>query len=206
VTATATSSRRRFGLLGLALVAALAIASCGGGAGSSPAGSGAAAPRSAGPFAWLSPAAPPAGWAMGRLPSGRAAFAYPPGWRPIKTDPGTFSAALLGAHGVIRGYLNATPRQGQETLADWAHFRTAHNRDEGDFRLVSEAAATGLRFRSGSGSCVIDRYTTVRAHYREIACLVRGARASTVIVGAALPGDWARLGPQLERSIASFST
>jgi hypothetical protein len=192
--------------LGLALVAALAIAGCGGGAGSGSTGTGGAAVRSAGPFAWLSPAAPPSGWTMARLPSGRVAFAYPPGWRAIKTDPGTFSAALVGAHGLIRGYLNATPRQGRETLADWAHFRTAHNRDEGDFRLVSEAAATGLHFRTGSGSCVIDHYTTVRAHYREIACLVRGARASTVIVGAAVPGDWVRLAPQLERSIASFST
>jgi hypothetical protein len=63
-----------------------------------------------------------------------------------------------------------------------------------------------LRFRTGSGSCVIDRYATVSAHYREIACLVRGPRASTVVVGAAVPGDWARLGPQLERAISSFAT
>jgi hypothetical protein len=46
----------------------------------------------------------------------------------------------------------------------------------------------------------------VSARYREIACLVRGSRASTVVVGAALPGDWARLAPQLERAISSFAT
>jgi hypothetical protein len=133
-------------------------------------------------------------------------LAYPPGWRRIHSDPGTVSAALLGSHGGIRGYLNATPRQGAETLADWSHFRPAHNREEGDRQVVSEAAARGLRFPRGTGSCVIDHYATVSAHYREIACLVRGARASTVVVGAATPRDWAKLGPQLERALASFST
>jgi len=50
---------------------------------------------------------------------------YPPGWTPIKTDPGTASVALLGGGKRIDGYLNATPRQGNETLADWSRFR--HN-------------------------------------------------------------------------------
>jgi hypothetical protein len=204
VTATAISSRRFLASLGLALVVALAIAGCGG-AGSG-AGRGQAANGSSQAFTWLTPAAAPAGWSVGRLPSGRASFAYPPGWRALKTDPGTFSAGLMGAHGKIRGYLNATPRQGAETLADWAKFRPDHNRDEGDFNLVSEASATGLRFRTGSGSCVIDRYATDSAHYREIACLVHGSRADTVIVGASLPSDWARLGPQVERAISSFAT
>lgn len=201
--ATATSRRRLLASAGLALVVALAIASCGGAGSAGKAGMAAPQPSA---FAWLSPAAPPSGWVVGKLPSGSAALAYPPGWRAIKTDPGTFSAALLGPHGKIRGYLNATPRQGAETLADWAHFRTDHNRDEGDFQLVSEASATGLRFRTGGGSCVIDRYATVRAHYREIACLVHGSRADTVVVGATLPGDWARLAPQVERAISSFAT
>jgi hypothetical protein len=71
---------------------------------------------------------------------------------------------------------------------------------------VSDASAKGLRFRTGTGSCVIDHYATVRAHYREIACLVHGSRADTVVVGAALPGDWSRLGPQVERAISSFAT
>jgi hypothetical protein len=205
VTATATSRRPRLAFLGLALAAALAFAGCGG-AGSKPvAGTGPAA-GSSGAFAWLSPAAPPGGWTVAHLPSGRAALAYPPGWHAIRTDPGTVSAALMGKHRLIRGYLNATPRQGAESLANWAHFRTAHNRHEGDFGLVTEAAATGLRFRSGNGSCVIDSYATSSAHYREIACLVRGSRASTVVVGAALPRDWARLAPQIERAISTFAT
>jgi len=116
------------------------------------------------------------------------------------------SAALVGAHGRIRGYLNATPRQGRETFATWASFRPAHNRDEGDTHVITEAAARGLRFRTGSGSCVIDRYATSSARYREIACLVHGSRADTVVVGAALPGEWQRLGPLVERAIAGFAT
>lgn len=112
----------------------------------------------------------------------------------------------MGPHDVIRGYLNATPRQGGETLANWARFRPAHNGDEGDRNVVTDAAARGLRFRTGSGSCVIDHYATASAHYREIACLVRGSRASTVVVGAAVPGAWAQLAPQLERAISSFAT
>jgi len=199
VTATATSSRRLLLLAGLALVAALALAGCGGGARPAPT----AAP---GAFAWLTPAAAPTGWTVAHLPSGRASLAYPPSWRSIHTDPGTFSAALMGRHGTIRGYLNATPQQGAETLANWARFRPDHNKDEGDFNVVTEASALGLNFRTGSGSCVMDHYATVRAHYREIACLVHGSRANTVVVGATLPRDWARLGPQVERAISSLAT
>lgn len=91
--ATATSSRLL--LAAVALAAALALAGCGG------------ATRlhtdhrpadSPGPFAWLQPAAAPADWRIARLPSRNAHLAYPPGWRAIRTDPGTFSAALLGPH------------------------------------------------------------------------------------------------------------
>jgi hypothetical protein len=205
VTATATSRRSRLALLGLALAAALAFAGCGGASRQAP-DAGGGSSGSARAFAWLSPAPPPASWALARLPSGRAALAYPPGWHAIESDPGTVSATLLGAHGKIRGYLNATPRQGVESLSNWARFRPAHNSHEGDLGVVREASATGLRFQSGSGSCVIDHYATVSAHYREIACLVRGSRASTVVVGAAVPGDWARLAPQLQRAISSFAT
>jgi hypothetical protein len=200
-----TATSNRLGLLTLVLSAAIAVAGCGS-SGSQPSTGGGAATRSAGAFAWLRPAAPPAGWARVALPSGAAAFAYPPGWRQIQSDPGTVSAALMGPGRHIRGYLNATPRQGAETLADWARFRPAHNREEGDRHVVRDASARGLRFRTGSGSCVIDHYSTVSARYREIACLVRGSRASTVVVGAALPADWPRLAPQLERAISSFAT
>jgi hypothetical protein len=198
--ATATSSRL---LAAAALVALLALAGCGGAA-RDPGKHATGTPAS---FGWLRPAAAPADWKIGSLPSRTADLAYPPGWRPIQTDPGTFSAALMDAHDRIRGYLNATPRSGAETLANWSRFRPAHNGEEGDRKVISEASASGLRFRSGTGSCVIDRYaTTTNARYREIACIVRGTRGTTVVVAAARPADWTELAPQLERAVASFAT
>ncbi len=134
------------------------------------AGGGESSPRRpSGPFAWLHPASPPAGWKVARSSGG--ALAYPPGWRPVETDPGTASVALLGRGGRIKGYLNATPKQGAETLANWSRFRPEHNGGEGDRRVHLIASASHLNFRSGRGSCVIDDYTTSKASYREIACL-----------------------------------
>jgi hypothetical protein len=181
--------------LAVAIAGALLVAGCGGS--SRPA-------DHKSQFAWLRPSAAPRDWHLARLPSGTATLAYPPGWRSIRTDPGTFSAALLGSHGRIDGYLNATPQSGAETLANWSRFRVAHNRDEGDRRVVREALGSGLRFRSGVGSCVVDRYATITSRYREIACIVRGDHATTVVVAAAQPRDWARLAPELRRAVASF--
>ena len=198
--ATATS---RHVLAAVALVAVLALAGCGGAARQ---GAGPAAPG-AGPFAWLQPTAAPIDWKTGRLPSHIAELAYPPGWRAIRTDPGTFSAALFGPHARIRGYLNVTPQSGAETLSNWSRFRPAHNSEEGDRAVVREASASGLRFRSGTGSCVIDRYaTTTGARYREIACIVRGLRGTAVVVAAAEPAVWTQLAPQIRRAVASFSS
>jgi len=91
-------------------------------------GAGGASPRRASdPFAWLRPASAPKGWQVARIPNG-AALAYPPGWKAIKTDPGTASVALRSNTGRIDGYLNATPMQGSETLANWTRFRPEKNR------------------------------------------------------------------------------
>jgi hypothetical protein len=146
----------------------------------------------------------PHGWKLARLPSGNATFAYPRTWRPIRTDPGTASVALVGRAGSIRGYLNLTPRQGTETLANWPSFRIEHLADEGstDVRLV--ASAHGLVFRSGRGTCVIDSYRTSRARYREIACLVAGTRTRSVVVGAAPSTTWTQQAGTIERAIASL--
>jgi hypothetical protein len=99
--------------------------------------------------------------------------------RRITSDPGTVSAAHVDARGVIVGYLNATPQQADESLSNWAAFRPHHNAHEGDRHVRVLAAARALRFGSGRASCVIDTYGTSRAPYREIACLVQGARHST---------------------------
>src|SRR5947209_4501569 len=114
--------RRTRVTVGMAVVAvgAVLLAGCGGYARSRPAG----------PFAWLKPSSPPSGWNLARTHGG-AVLAYPPGWTPIKTDPGTASVALLHHGGRIDGYLNATPRQGNERLADWRRFRPEHNQEEG---------------------------------------------------------------------------
>jgi hypothetical protein len=50
----------------------------------------------------------------------------------------------------------------------------------------------------------MDHYATVSSRYREIACLVRGGHATTVVVAAATPRDWPALAPALRRSVASF--
>jgi hypothetical protein len=198
------TSRAIAGLAALPLAAVVLIAgmtSCGGGQSSHRPGSD---PRSSGAFAWLRPAPPPAGWKVARI-AGGASFAYPPGWRPIKTDPGTASVALLGSRGRIDGYLNSTPSQGNETLANWSRFRPGHNSDEGDLSVRVVASSKGLTFASGPGSCVIDDYKTSIASYREIACLVSSPSSSAVVVAAAPKPLWGRRAATLERAVSSFS-
>jgi hypothetical protein len=157
----------------------------------------------AAPFAWLRPAPSPAGWKVARIPRG-STLAYPPGWRPIKTDRGTATVALLGGGERIVGYLNATPRQGSETLANWSSFRVDHNRGEGSRNVRLVASANNLRFRSGRGSCVIDSYTTSKAAYREIACFVAGPKSSAVVVAAAPAELWNAQAATLQRAVSSF--
>jgi hypothetical protein len=191
--------RRTRVTVSLALVAVgaallVALAGCGGSGGG----------RASGPFAWLKPASPPSGWTVARTHGG-ATLAYPPGWTPIKTDPGTASVARLGPGGRIDGFLNATPRQGTETLANWSRFRPRHNEGEGDRRVRLVAATADARFRSGRGACVIDTSTTSKATYREIACLVTGPRSSAVVVAAAPSALWDQRAPALQRAVSSFA-
>ncbi len=198
-------NRNPIGLVATAgLAAALALAGCGGGrsAGVSATAS-PARTTSAPPFAWLAPGPAGPAWREAALPSG-AALAQPPGWRPVRTDPGTKSFAVLASSGAIVAYLNATPRQGAETLANWPSFRVHHNAQEGSRDVRTLAAAHGLRFRSGPGSCVIDQYRTSARTYREIACLVAGPSRATVVVAAATPELWPREAPVLEHAISAF--
>ena len=190
------------------LIAGLALvyAACGSSSSSTTTTTGATTRAAGHAFRWLEPAPAPSGWPTTTIPTG-ATMAYPPGWRRLKSDPGTASATLRNVHGAFLGYLNATPRQGDETLADWAHFRVAHNEEEGDSNIHAMAASTNLRFRNGHGACVQDSYATkTGAHYIEIACLVAGQRATTVIVGAAPPDQWRPVSPLIQRSISAFET
>jgi hypothetical protein len=195
----------------VAMLAALVLAATGCGGGYSGGASGStSAPQATSQsraFAWLHPSPPPQAWHTSQLPGGVARLAYPLGWQSIRSDPGTFSAAVRAPTGEIWGYLNATPKQGPEKLSNWSRFRPDHNRDEGDVNVKPVASATNLRFRGGHGSCVIDTYTSSSGRsYREIACIVAGERATTVVVGAAPPAQWSRQGPALERAISSFLT
>jgi hypothetical protein len=199
-TATAiprTITNRSFALV--LAIAALAAAGCGGGAKPSS--------QTAAAFAWLHPASAPSGWSRVAIPTG-AAYYVPPGWRAVHSDRGTASAALLDANGRYRGYLNLTPRQSTESLANWARFRVDHNREENESHDVAQAAARGLQFRDGAhGSCVRDAYTSGSGvRYVEIACLVAGHRISTVIVGAAQSDAWAQLEPVLQRAVSAVQS
>jgi hypothetical protein len=186
-------SRLGLGLTGAVAVAALALTGCG-------------ASQPAGAFAWLHPQPPPQGWTVARIHTG-AELAYPPSWRPQHGDPGTATAALLTADGRFLGYLNLTPQQGGETMSNWASFRIGHNADDGDRSVQRLSAATGLRFRTGRGSCVKDSYVTeIGAHFIEIACLVSGSRAESVVVGAAPPDRWSQASAVIERAIEGVRT
>lgn len=157
-------------------------------------------------FAWLHAQAAPSGWHAVTISSG-ASMAYPPGWRLSKGDPGTATAALRNADGDFLGYLNLTPRQGHETLANWRTFRPHHDADEGDRHVKLLSAAMGLRFLNGRGSCVKVAYTTSSGvRYVEIACLVAGPRHQSVIVAAAPPQAWSRTAPALERALEGVRT
>jgi hypothetical protein len=157
-------------------------------------------------FASLRAGAAPATWRIARIPAG-GALSYPPGWRLARGDAGTVTAILMGARHGIAGYLNLTPRQGNETLTDWASFRVSHNVAEGERDVKLESAVFGVRFRTGRGTCIRDSYTTSsRARFIELACLVRGARATSVIVGAAPPQTWSLTSPLLYRALSALIT
>jgi len=140
----------------------------------------------------------PAGWRTARSPLG-ATLSYPASWQQVSGDADTLSAQLR-EHGHIVGYLNLTPRQGDERISNWASFRIAHQRGEVlDVRLIS--AVAHRRFRTGTGACVTDSYTTTSAaRYIELACLIEG-RQPAVVLGAAPPQDWATRAPVIEQAI-----
>jgi len=154
----------------------------------------------------ISAQAAPAGWPHRELGNGTAVLSYPPTLRPIPGDTGTVSVAMRSSAGAYLLYLNATPRQGAETLRNWAAFRVHLLREDDASSAHLDAAATGLTFRGGTGSCVIDDYVTrIGAHhYREIACLVQGQAAASVVVGTAPTPRWSQARPLLERAVAAY--
>jgi hypothetical protein len=189
---------RRGGLL-LAAIAAIAAVAISAVAFARPA-------RPAGPaFPRLHPAAA-ASWRHLTLPNGTAVLSYPPGLRPLAGDNDAVSAARLSPGGAFQLYLNATPRQGSERLAHWAAFRLHLLRSDDAASARQIAAAHGVKFRGGTGSCVMDRYITRIGghHFQEIACLVQGHTSASVIVAAAPTAQWVTAQPLLLRAVAAY--
>jgi hypothetical protein len=157
-------------------------------------------------FPPLVPAAAPAGWPHLALPDGTAVLSYPPSLRPISGDTDAVSAAQVSPQGVYQLYLNATPRQGAEQLRGWAAFRLRLLTADDAASARQLAAAQGVTFRGGTGSCVIDTYVTrIGAHhYQEIACLVQGRTSASVIVAATPAATWAQASPLLLRAVAAY--
>ncbi len=157
-------------------------------------------------FPPLRPVAAPAGWPHLTLPDGAAVLSYPPSLRRLAGDTDAVSAARLSPGGAFQLYLNATPRQGSERLQDWAVSRVKLLRSDDAAWAHQDAAAQGVQFRGGTGSCVIDDYLTrIGAHhYEEIACLVQGRTSASVIVATAPAATWARARPLLFRAVAAY--
>ena len=155
---------------------------------------------------WPRSAPAPAGWHQVTLPGGAAVLSYPPSLSRTAGDKGSVSEGL-SRDGRVLVYLNVTPRQGGETLSGWARFRIEHLTDDDASSARLDGAARDLKFRGGPGSCVVDDYVTrERAHhYREIACFVRGTRASSVLVAATPAADWGRYAGLLEQAVDSYA-
>ncbi|MGE5285710.1 MAG: hypothetical protein ACM3ML_00600 [Micromonosporaceae bacterium] len=159
------------------------------------------------PFPPLTPKAAPAGWSHLALPNGTAVLSYPPTTHPVAGDRDAVSVAERGRGGAIVLYLNATPRQSDESLRNWATFRLSRLTADDASSAHKDSAATGVKFRGGTGSCVMDDYITrVGAHhYQEIACLVQGRTGASVIVAAALAAQWKQARPVLQQAVAAYA-
>jgi hypothetical protein len=167
-------------------------------------GAAAQAASRAGTFRWFKATPAPSSWKVHVLPSG-GGFLFSPRRFKAVTDHDGVSLAVRNSHGTIVEYLNATPKQGPESLRDWPAYRVHVIREESD-AVHEHARAFGLSFNGGKGSCVIDDYRTrvIVHHYREMACFVRGRSASSVVVATALASDWAKALPTLKRALEAY--
>jgi hypothetical protein len=163
----------------------------------------AAGSRAAG-FRWFSPAAAPATWRHRTLPPDAGILYYPATFVDSHDKDGV-ARERLGGHGSVLDYLDVSPKQGPESLRDWPSYRLELVRAESN-DVHEDGHAFGLRFRGGTGSCVLDDYRTrvENHHYREIACFVQGHKHATVLIAAALESEWARAAKTLERAVDAY--
>ena len=190
-----TRTRASVALVASAVAAVAVIVGIGGGQSSHR--------RASGPFAWLQPAAPPTGWRVARLRAARRSRIRPDGDRsrptPVRRQ-WRFSAMATGSTAT-----STRPRsRGQRRSLTGAASGRNTTVGEGDKSVHVIASSSDLTFRSGRGSCVIDDYTTSKATYREIACLVSGTKSSAVVVAAAPIALWDHQAATLERAVSSF--
>lgn len=157
--------------------------------------------------ATLVPAPAPPSWHQLTLPNGTAVLFYPPAMHRVHGDSDAVSAARLGPDGQYLLYLNATPRQGEESLRNWAGFRLRLLQSDTASRASLDAAAENLPFRGGTGSCVIDHYVTrMRSNrYTELACLVQGRTGASVIVAAAPTALWPSARAVLTQAVSAYT-
>jgi hypothetical protein len=159
-------------------------------------------------FAWFRPRFPsPGNWLQASLAGRSGVLSYPRMLRPMHGDPGAVTFGLNTRAGAVLVYLNVTPRQGDETLPNWPHFRVAHLAEEGQRAVRVDATSAILPFQGGQGRCVVDDYTSSvhNNRYREIACLVRGAHASSVVIAATRVAAWAQYGTLLEQVVNGYA-
>ncbi|WP_336852527.1 hypothetical protein [Sinomonas albida] len=165
-----------------------------------------AAAVSKGPaFASFRAGAAPVGWKMFGLPDGTAALSVPPEAEPAQSDPGSVTAEVHSPSGELLLYFNATPKQGDETVAAWPEFRLDHLADENGSPAKQLSSRVGMAFLGGTGSCVEDTYTTRVGHdYHELACFVEGASGGSVLVVAAPPQVWDRYSPLVQQAVDAY--
>ena len=159
-----------------------------------------------GSFAWLKSTTPPATWPRLAVASGLGTLSSPPGFRTVPGDPGTLSVALRNSAGTYLGYLNVTPRQGPETLQDWAALRLNHLRGDAAISVHKDDMVQSVRTAAARRSCVIDDYVTTvgHHHFHEVACYVLRGSVGSVVVAATPSGDPAHVWSQLERAVAAY--
>ena len=192
-----------------ALTAALSVAlfGCASGPPSSATGSAKAATATAiAGFGWFHPNPAPGAWLRSSLTGQRATLSYPGSLRPQHGDPGTVTVGSTARSGQVLVYLNATPKQGDETLHNWPAFRMEHLREDGQSAVHLDGVSGPLSFRGGHGRCVVDNYTTDEQHnhYNEIACIVQGAHATSVLVAATSTAAWQANRALLEKVVSSY--
>lgn len=194
------------GAAAAAALTALSLALFGCASGQPAAGSGGGGQPAATGFGWFHPGPAPGAWLRASLSGQRATLSFPGSLRTMHGDAGTVTVGSTAKSGQVLVYLNVTPKQGDETLRNWTGFRLEHLREDGQSAVHLDSASPPLHFRGGPGRCVIDNYTTRDRgnHYNEIACLVQGAHATSVLVAAAPAAAWQANRALLEKVVSAY--